>query len=349
MNKEQIYKELVSKDIKAIRNNIDTIAYKLSSTKVIFWCIFDIIFYMISIYGVFSINNIIGKIACSILSGIAISSLFVLAHDAAHGALIKNKFIAELVGTIFMLPSLNSYRLWCYGHNRVHHGFTSFSPLDWIWRPLTINEYTNLSRYKKLLYRIERNMYGCGIHYLIKVWWQKMMFFMPTELHKKQANGLKLSKLIVAVFAVIFAIIAYKYNGFTGVFLGLILPFIVFNYVISLIVYLHHTHPSIPFFDEKHEWNQAIGVVYCTTVIKANWLIDTLTHHILIHTPHHIDMRIPFYRLKTAFEGIKKDHTEYLHEYKLTWKTMKHIFSNCKLYDYHNHKWYSFKATVTTV
>ena len=207
---------------------------------------------------------------------------------------------------------------------------------------MTINEYIELSTFKKILYRIERSVYGCGIHYLIKVWWKKMMFFMPSGLHKQQSRALKLSKLVVVIFAVLFIVCAYQISGILGVILGLILPFIVFNYVISLIVYLHHTHPEIPFFDEKNEWNQAIGVIYCTTVIKAHWIIDIITHHILIHTPHHIDMRIPFYRLKTAFEGIKKDHSQYIHEYTLTWRGMTYIFNNCKLYDYHNHQWYKF-------
>ncbi len=344
MNKIASYNELSTKDIKIVRQNIDEIAFKRSHTKVIFWCIFDIAFYLISLYGVFAIDNIFGKIACGIVTGIAVSSLFVLAHDAAHGSLVKNKWLAEIIGTVFMLPSLNVYRLWCYGHNRVHHGFTSFSPIDWIWRPLTISEYRELSTFRRLVYRMERSFYGCGLHYVIKVWWPKMMNFMPTGLPKEQVKALRLSKLVVISFAVIFAIVAYKLGGFTGVFLGLILPFIVFNYVISLVVYLHHTHPDIPFFDEKNEWNQAIGVIYCTTVVKAHWLIDMVTHHILTHTPHHIDIRIPFYRLKTAFNGIKKDHAQYLHEYKLTWKTLRSVFKQCKLYDYHNHKWYSFSA-----
>jgi hypothetical protein len=31
-----------------------------------------------------------------------------------------------------MLPSLNMYRLGSYGHNRVHNGFTSYTPVVWI-------------------------------------------------------------------------------------------------------------------------------------------------------------------------------------------------------------------------
>jgi len=62
--------------------------------------------------------------------------------------------------TSLMLPSLNMYRLWCHDHHRVHHGFTSYTPVDWIWRPLTPSAYAALPWYRRLVYRFERTAYG---------------------------------------------------------------------------------------------------------------------------------------------------------------------------------------------
>ena len=52
-----------------------------------------------------------------------------LADDAAHGALFTSEGVSEVLGTLAMAPSLNLYRLWVYGHNKVHHGFTSLTSL----------------------------------------------------------------------------------------------------------------------------------------------------------------------------------------------------------------------------
>lgn len=336
---------LTQRDLSEVRKKITPEAYEKSMKKTFLWFFIDIAFYLIMMYGVFIAHNIVLKLLFGVLAGIAASSMFVWAHDAAHGSLFKNKMVAEILGTIFMLPALNMYRLWVYGHNRIHHGFTSFSPLDWIWRPLTISEYRGLNKFQKILYRIERSLYGCGLHYIYKVWWPKMVMFKPSDMDAKSVFAIKLDKVIVAVFAVIVAFIYFNYGGgVIGVIAGLILPFIVFNYVISLVVYLHHTHPSIPFFDERAEWNHTIGALYCTTVIYSNWLIDSLLHHIMIHTPHHVDIRIPFYRLKTALVSIKEHYGQYLHEYNMDVSTLKHIFKSCKLYDYHKHVWYDFAA-----
>ena len=339
---------LTQRDLSEVRKKIAPEAYKKSMKKTFLWFGIDLFFYVTMMYGVLISHSIIFKLVFGFLAGLAASSMFVWAHDAAHGALFKNKLVADILGTIFMLPALNMYRLWVYGHNRVHHGFTSFSPLDWIWRPLTISEYRGLSKLRKLLYRVERSLYGCGLHYIYKVWWPKMVMFNPNDIDAKSTFAIKLDKFIVAIFAIAVAVPYYIYGGgFMGVIAGLVLPFIVFNYVISLVVYLHHTHPNIPFFDERAEWNHTIGALYCTTVIYSNWLIDSLLHHIMVHTPHHVDIRIPFYRLKTALVGIKENYGQYLHEYKMDMVTLKHIFKSCKLYDYHKHIWYDFAAAKT--
>ncbi len=345
MNITSDYADLTQKDITELRQKITPKAYKKSMPTVIFWCALDMAFYLFFMYGVFAINNYIGKLISGFLAGIAASGMFVLAHDAAHGSLFKNKWVAEIMGTIYMLPALNSYRLWCFGHNRIHHGFTSFSPIDWIWRPLTIDEYKSLSGFKKFLYRAERSFWGCGLHYIIKVWWPKMVMFMPDDLQASKVRAIKIGKLAVVLFALLIGTIYYSHQGWFSVFAALIVPFIVFNYVISLIVYIHHTHPQVPFFDERSEWNHTIGAVFCTTVIHTNWLVDKfITHHILIHTPHHADIRIPFYRLKTAFSSIKEHYSAYIHEYKLNFSTLLNIFKTCKLYDYKNHIWYNFNV-----
>ena len=336
------YNVLTQQDLSEVRKSIDPKAYQRSMWITFFWFAVDLFFYMLAMCGVFMADSLLLKLFFGLIAGIATSSMFVWAHDAAHGSLFKNKWVAEILGTIFMLPSLNMYRLWSYGHNRVHHGFTSFSPLDWIWRPLTIDEYANLTKMKKMLYRVERSLYGCGLHYIYKVWWPKMVMFVPSDLGADKVFAIRVDKLISLLFALVVGFVYYRHGGYMSAIIAVGMPFIVFNYVISLIVYLHHTHPKIPFFDERAEWNHTIGALYCTTVIYSNWLVDTITHHIMIHTPHHVDIRIPFYRLKTALTSIKQHYSQYLHEYNMDMATLKQIFKSCKLYDYHKHVWYNF-------
>ena len=109
------------------------------------------------------------------------ASLFVWAHDAGHGALFDLTRRPEVLGTVALLPSMQMYGLWWYGHNRVHHGFPSLSTVDWMWRPWTPGEYSTASRPARPVHRIERSLPGCGLHYVLRVWWAGMVRFHGEE------------------------------------------------------------------------------------------------------------------------------------------------------------------------
>jgi acyl-lipid omega-6 desaturase (Delta-12 desaturase) len=333
-------KKIKSSDARGI---VPKNCYTRSYAKTFLWLGLDLLFFMLGMFLVFS-NPYAGfKLLGGVILGVATAMLFVWAHDAAHGTLFKNKQVAELLGTLAMLPSLNIYRMWAYGHNRVHHGFTSFSPMDWIWRPFTAKQYQNLSSFQKLLYRIERSFFTCAFHYLRRVWWAEMLSFNPGK-DKKQQRYYRDGKHFVAIYAVIMSVGAYIFaGGLIGIIAGVILPFIVFNYFISMIVYLHHTHPDIPFFDVKSEWSQVVGALYCSTIIKCSKPAQILLHHIMTHIPHHLDVRIPFYHLPEAYEALKKEYGQYIHEYEFKWSYVLNIFKQCKIYDFENKIWMNFE------
>jgi omega-6 fatty acid desaturase (delta-12 desaturase) len=338
----ELYRALRDIRLTTVRRALSSACFQRSPWQTFGWLAFDLALYLCAMAGVFAAHAWWAKLAFGLGAGCAVACLFVWGHDAAHGALFGTEWTAEILGTFAMLPSLNMYRLWCHGHNRVHHGFTSYTPVDWIWRPLTPAEYRALGWLGRLLYRIERTPYGCGLHYLRQVWWPGMVMFRPAE-RSRERLGFTVHKLITLVFALALGAAAWRWGGGAlGVVAGLVLPFIVFNYFIALIVYLHHTHPDVPFFDHRPEWSNTIGQVYCSIVVRCSRISELLLHNIMIHIPHHVEPRIPFYRLKRGYADLQRAYGAYLHEYRFRWSTVRAIFRRCKLYDYENRVWYSF-------
>jgi len=237
---------------------------------------------------------------------------------------------------------LSVFRLWIYGHNKVHHGFTSFSPIDWIWRPLSPKEYNELNLLQKLLYRIERSMLTNAFHYFRRVWLQAMIRYNPGK-NKQERRGYLAGKLYVLTYVTVASVLAYCFaGGLLGVLCVVVLPFVVFTYFISTIVYLHHTHPDVPFFDLKTDWCHSIGLMYCSTIVRTSKLAQILLHNIMIHTPHHVDIRIPFYNLKAAYKDLKEHYGDYITEYRFSWMKVARIFKKCKLYDFDNMRWLTY-------
>ncbi len=325
-----------------IRGAIDKRCYERSLWKAIFWYTFDFCLYLLTMWLVFTANSLWLKLLGGMLGGLAVSMMFVWAHDAAHGVLFKSKRLSEWLGTIFMLPSLNMYRMWSFGHNRVHHGFTSIRGMDYVWIPLTPQEYYAQKWHQRLFYRIKRWPFTCAAHYLVDIWFNNMIRYNPGKDPKKRAYY-RNNKLLSLSFFIAFSGLAYfSAGGVMGVISAVILPFIVFNYVIALFVYLHHTHPEIPFFNERSEWNHVIGNLHCSTMVRCSKLGEIFTHNIMVHVPHHVDVRIPFYHLKHAYEDLKKQYSDQMFEYRFRWSTIWGIFKQCKLYDYRLGKWYTF-------
>ena len=133
-------------------------------------------------------------------------------------------------------------------------------------------------------------------------------------------------------------------GGISGMILGSVVPFLLFNYFIGLIVFLQHTHPKIPFFYNKAGWSHHTAAIKCSTIIHCSKLSTLLLHNILLHTTHHLDTRIPFYHLRKANQGLCEHHTEDIVQYNFSWKKVCKIFFDCQLYDYSTHTWHNRKA-----
>lgn len=58
------------------------------------------------------------------------AGLTFVAHEALHGAIVRDKRLRSLIGFVGFLPFALSPRLWVAWHNRVHHGNTNRPDVD---------------------------------------------------------------------------------------------------------------------------------------------------------------------------------------------------------------------------
>ena len=79
-----------------------------------------------------------------VAAGLAVSGLFVLGHDASHGALTSSRKANRILAQVCMGPSIHVESAWDLGHNRIHHGFTTRQGFDFVWHPATVEEYRDL-------------------------------------------------------------------------------------------------------------------------------------------------------------------------------------------------------------
>jgi len=279
-----------------------------------------------------------------ILAGLAISGLFVLGHDAAHGSLFKSRRLAYLVGQACMLPSLHLYEMWCYGHNRVHHGHTTREVMDYVWHPVTPAEYATYSATQRLLHRMKWSWLGGGIYYLWDIWWRRMILFTPPE--KIQPQVRRDRWVVGSFFALVTAVLlgaGYASGGTVGSALWTFtkvfgIPFLLWNYSIGIAVYVHHIAPDIT-WHERRSWTKFAGQMEGTTVLHIPGWLNFFYHNIFLHVAHHVDMRIPFYGLPAATEALRKHYGSVVRERVYRLRDYLWTTRTCKLFDFERGVW----------
>jgi omega-6 fatty acid desaturase (delta-12 desaturase) len=306
----------------------------------------DVVMYGVLLFALFSTDKIYFLIPLWIVISIVVGGLFVVGHDAAHQSLFKSKRLNGIIGRLSFLPSLHVFEAWVLGHNRVHHGHTVKAQFDFVWHPVTAEEYANLSRRGRFMHRVEWSVLGYGVYYGRTVWWEKMMSFEPP---KRWAQAIKRDTLFLkSVTGVIgigmLALGWWQYGSVLGAIWMLtklgVVPFIGFCYVIGMIVHIHHIDADINWHERKH-WTKFRGQVEGTTIIHSPWWVEFFLHWILEHSPHHVDMRIPMYHLKEAGAAIAEHFP--VPERKLR---VRDIFANsraCKLYDFETRQWMTYR------
>jgi len=121
--------------LKPVIDLIPDAAYENPTWKGLAYFGRDLLVYGLVVWGLIVVTNPFGIVALEVLAALAVTALFVVAHDSAHGALFSSKRMNSLIGHIAMLPSWHVYEAWILGHNRIHHAYTVRQGYDFVWQP----------------------------------------------------------------------------------------------------------------------------------------------------------------------------------------------------------------------
>ena len=281
-----------------------------------------------------------------VLTWAAIVRLFIIGHDACHQALTSSTILNQVIGRLAFLVSLTPYSLWRVGHNIVHHGFNNLRGRDFIWEPKQTLEFLALPRWRRAIERLYRGAFGPPLYYFVEIWW-KHLFFPNRKNLRASRREFTLDSILIAVMAVgwVGLIFAYTHEHRTGfwttLLLACIVPFILWNWTVGLVVYLHHTHPEVRWYATKRDWLRNAGQVSGTVHIVFPDPFGALLHYIMEHPAHHLNSNIPLYNLRAANRRLRQIGAGFV----ITRFSLRHYWrcvKTCKLYDYSINAWVPF-------
>jgi omega-6 fatty acid desaturase (delta-12 desaturase) len=282
------------------------------------------------------------------LTTLAIIRLFIIGHDACHGSLTDSATLNKVLGRIAFMSSLTPFSLWRVGHNVVHHGFNNLKGRDFVWEPLAPAEFMSLSPARRALERVYRSAFGPLPYYLVEIWWKKLYY--P---NRANAPGGRREffwdSTLVTVFAAAWigwlTVIGLATGGAAHVAfvltVGFLLPFLIWNWTIGFVIYLHHTHPDVVWYADKSAWLKAQGMLHGTVRYHVRPVWNLLLHNIMEHAAHHLDAKIPMYRLKAAQAALARLVPD-IPVVELSFRTYWRSVRECKLFDFERRVWVTF-------
>jgi omega-6 fatty acid desaturase (delta-12 desaturase) len=278
--------------------------------------------------------------------GLVVGMLFIVGHDACHNSFTASSWLNQTIGRLAFLPSLHGFSLWDLGHNRMHHRYNNVRNWDLVWEPWSSEDYLARGPVRRALYRFYRSPGGVPFYYMTVLWGSYLTFSAPAIYRNLRViyfvdTALWMLFLAAQCWVAVSVGARFGHGAAASLAIGVVIPFLTWNGLMSVTVYVHHTHPLIPWYRDVAAWQADRGVVNGATHVHFVWPFSFLVLSIMEHNAHHAAPGVPFYNLR------RMQSTMEAHENFLTWRFSLRGFlrvcERCKLYDYDLGRWVSFK------
>jgi acyl-lipid omega-6 desaturase (Delta-12 desaturase) len=242
--------------------------------------------------------SLIGKILCSILSGLLILRAFVIYHDQQHDAILSRSRLANFLAKIVGLLALSPSSIWKSSHNH-HHNHNSQLRGSHIGSfPIMTKDHFLVSP------KAERTKYLFIRHPLTIMFGYVFMFIYgmclaPFLNHSRKHADCLLALILHAAIGVSLTC----FFGWQALLLTQIVPHFIASGIGCYLFYAQHNFPGVS-FNDRAGWTYEKAALESSSFMKTNRLMGWFTANIGYHHIHHLNARIPFYRLPEVLKEI---------------------------------------------
>lgn len=243
------------------------------------------------------------NIICSVLSGLLIVRMFVIYHDHQHHAILHNSRLAEVIMTIFGIYVLAPTSIWKRSHDYHHkHNSKLFSASIGSYPIVTRRKFEAMTAGEKRSYLFTRHPATIAAGYF-------SMFLIGMCLQSFLSSPRKhVDSLLAMIIHVCGSVAVWYFLGWQTWLLFIAIPFTIACGIGAYLFYAQHNFPGVTFSDNE-DWCYDKAALLSSSHMLMNPVMAWFTANIGHHHIHHLNARVPFYRLPEIMQAIPELQT----------------------------------------
>jgi acyl-lipid omega-6 desaturase (Delta-12 desaturase) len=226
--------------------------------------------------------------------------IFIIQHDCGHASFFKDRRVNDRLGMVCSIFTLVPYKYWRKSHaiHHAHHAELEERGIGDIWT-MTVDEYWQASRMKRLIYRAFRNPFflfsvAPAINFVI-------IGRFPSGESRDWKHGERASVWWTNLAIIVWMGTLAYFIGL-GPFIAIQLPVtIIASSVGTFLFYVQHQFERT-YWEHTPQWDYTMAALAGSSYYKLPKVLQWFTGNIGFHHIHHLSPRIPNYKLQEVHE-----------------------------------------------
>ncbi len=263
------------------------------------WYTLSTLFLLIAcITATILIPYIVVRALLSVMTGLLMVRMFVIYHDFQHHAILNKSGLANAIMTLYGIYVLTPSSIWKRSHDYHHnHNSKLFSASIGSFPIASKSKYQSMTPGERNMYLAIRHPLNIALGYVTMfIGGMCLGSFLSTP--KKHFDSL----IALILHAALNVAIVWFWGWQVWLFVILI-PFVLSSAMGAYLFYAQHNFPATTFNDNS-DWKYEIAALESSSYMLMNPFMQWCTANIGYHHIHHLNSRIPFYRLPEAMAAI---------------------------------------------
>lgn len=238
------------------------------------------------------------RLPASLVAGLVLVRLFIFYHDYLHGAVFRDSMLGKVAMYVYGWWVLAPPPVWEQTHNYHHqHNAKMLGASIGSYPIVNVRMWHAMTPSQRRWYRFARNpltiVFGYFTGFIGGMCFAP--FFRDPKTHWQGPAALAVHLTLMAGIGVAF--------GWDAAFFGLFLPLFTACATGSYLFYAQHNFPACE-IRSRETWTYHHAALRASSMFDMPAVMHWLTGNIGYHHVHHLNHKIPFYRLPEAMAGM---------------------------------------------